>query len=77
MYYVYVLKRNKQKYYVGFTRDLKRRFAEHSKQYACELVYYEAYKTSKLARDREENLKSYGSAWQGLKRRIETHKKAG
>lgn len=36
----------------------------------CELVYYEAYNSEKLARTHERRLKYYGSAWRGLKRRI-------
>ena len=71
MYYVYVLQRKKRKeWYIGYTEDLKRRVKEHSIEYPCELVYYEAYSEERLARERERKLKSYGSAWRALKGRI-------
>jgi len=66
-YYVYVLKSiNKDFVYVGFTHDLRRRFAEHNnkenlstKHYApFELIHYEAYHNEKDAKRREEYLKS-------------------
>ena len=67
MYYVYVIKRN-NKFYFGFSKDLKRRFKQHAKNYSCEMVYYEAYATEKLARNREIKLKEYGGAWRSLRK---------
>ncbi|OGZ26849.1 MAG: hypothetical protein A2365_03770 [Candidatus Nealsonbacteria bacterium RIFOXYB1_FULL_40_15] len=69
MYCVYVLERNKE-FYIGYTKDLKRRIAEHKKNNEVNLLYYEAYSSEKIARDREKKLKYYGSAWRGLRKRI-------
>lgn len=61
-YYVYVLKSLKFDFiYVGFTRDLKKRFKEHNnkeelstKHYApFNLIHYEAYKNEKDAKRRK------------------------
>ncbi len=79
MFYTYLLRSKKdKKLYIGFTNDLRRRLQEHnsglseSTQFRrpFELVYYEAYKSEKDARKREENLKLFGRALGGLKRRI-------
>mgnify|MGYP001583051185 len=70
MHYTYILIRGKGEWYIGFTNDLKRRVSEHKKQYECSLVYYEAYSSEKLARNRERKLKNYGSAWRALRKRI-------
>lgn len=73
MEYVYILKNKRTKRtYIGYTKDLKRRLIEHKKEdNDIELVYYEAYNNIKQARLRERKLKLYGSAWRGLKRRLE------
>ena len=76
MYYVYVIKRD-NKFYFGFTNDLKRRFKQHSKKYSCEMLYYEAYMIEKLARERELNLKQYGGAWRSLRKRLNIIKGRG
>lgn len=79
MFYVYVLKSQKDKeLYVGSTNNLKRRVDEHqngksfSTQFRTpfELVYYEAYKNEKDAREREQGLKLRGNARRFLKERI-------
>ena len=70
MHYTYVLKRQKNEWYIGYTNDLRRRVAEYQKEGPCKLVYYEAYQSEKAARDRERKLKYYGSAWRALKKRI-------
>ena len=66
-YYVYVLKSQVKDFvYVGFTRDLKKRFKEHNnreelstKHYVpLELIFYEAYRNIKDAKRREEYLKT-------------------
>ena len=44
MYYVYLIKNHAERMtYIGYTKDLRRRFLEH-KDKKPELVYYEAYK---------------------------------
>ncbi len=67
MYYVYVLRGPKQ-FYIGSTRDLRKRFSEHQndKSFATRnrgpwrIVYYEASESEKDARKREKYLKT---AW--------------
>jgi predicted GIY-YIG superfamily endonuclease len=66
---MYIIERDK-KLYIGYTNDLVRRFEQHARDYKCALLYYEAYISEKSARNREWKLKQYGSAWQGLKKRI-------
>lgn len=54
--------------YIGSTKDLTKRFAEHNSGKVkstmfykpFELLYYEAYKTYRLARKRELELKKNG-----------------
>ncbi|MDO8269431.1 MAG: GIY-YIG nuclease family protein [Candidatus Levybacteria bacterium] len=67
MYYVYVLQSKKDKsLYIGYTRDLKRRIAEHSKGLSTytssrrpyALIFYESFISQKDAKHREEYLKS-------------------
>ena len=79
MFYVYILRSKKDKrLYIGYTNDLKRRVKEHelgkniSTAYRrpLSLVYYEAYLSREDAIAREENLKLFGRALGGLKRRI-------
>ena len=66
MFYIYLLERvDSQVYYLGYTADLKRRVREHNEGYGCQttrgyqwkLIYYEAYSTEELARNREKQLK--------------------
>lgn len=79
MFYVYLLRSKKDKeLYIGYTNDLRRRFEEHNSgmnrstksRRPFELIYYEAYKFQGDAKRREENLKLFGRALGGLKRRI-------
>ncbi len=71
MYYVYILKwKRNNKFYIGYTNDLKRRIKEHQKEDNFRMIYYEAYQSEKIARVRERKLKYYGSAWRALKKRI-------
>lgn len=79
MFYVYILRSKKDKnLYVGFTNDLRRRLQEHNSglnrstkhRRPFGLIYYEAYKSENDAKKREENLKLFGRALGGLKRRI-------
>ena len=79
MFYVYILKSKKDNnLYTGSTNNLKHRFKEHnlgkvtSTRYRIpfELIYYEAYKSEKDARNRESNLKLRAQAFTQLKKRI-------
>ena len=71
MYYVYIMKwRRNNKFYIGYTDDLKRRIKQHRREGDLNLIYYEAYQSEKIARQREKKLKYYGSAWRALKKRI-------
>ena len=79
MYYVYLLKSKKYgKRYIGSTNDLKRRFQEHNNgkvfstrnQKPLILVYYEAFRSEKDARIREQALKNYGQGITNLYKRI-------
>ncbi len=67
-YYVYVLKSLKDnKFYTGYTENLKLRFEEHQKGYVLstkdrrpfKLVYYESCLDKKDAIHREKYLKTY------------------
>ena len=75
MVYVYLLQSPKtRQIYIGLTEDLKRRVKEHqrlSKHSGWRLIYYEAYLSREDAVKREQMLKHYGSAKQGLLKRLE------
>ena len=71
MYYTYILKWLKNnEFYIGYTSDLKQRIKQHQGEGKLRLIYYEAYLSEKIARNRERKLKYYGSAWRALKQRI-------
>ena len=78
MYYVYLLRDIKNKIYIGFTSNLRRRIREHQlgkvfttrKMDKPQLIYYEAYSTKLLAIEREGQLKRFGSAYYGLIKRL-------
>ena len=66
-YYVYVLRSLVKAWiYIGYTENLKKRFAEHNsgesqstaKYKPYELIHYEAYKSMKDAKRREMYLKT-------------------
>lgn len=65
-YYVYLLEGKNDNLYIGYTRDLRRRFKEHNrklnfstKSFApWRLIFYEAYLSEKDARRREKYLKT-------------------
>lgn len=68
MYYTYVLRSGKdEKWYIGFTKDLKLRLEQHDKglvestkqRRPFQLVYYEACLSQDDATKREKYLKSY------------------
>jgi len=79
MFYVYVLKSKKDgKCYIGSANDLKRRLEEHNSGKVVStknrrplmLVYYEAFRSEKDARRREQTLKNYGQGITNLYKRI-------
>lgn len=79
MYYMYVLKSLKDdRLYIGYTNNLKLRIEEHQNgdvestrhRKPIELLYYEAYRTEDSARERERQLKQFGSAYTGLMKRL-------
>ena len=77
MYYVYILKNEEEKIYIGYTGDLKRRFKEHNQTKSgytqkgkWELIYYEGYKNQQDSQEREKQLKNHGQAKRWLKERI-------
>lgn len=79
MFYVYILKSRKdEKLYIGYTEDLRRRFAEHNRgenratksRVPLDLLYYEAYASQADAKARERRLKSSAGANTALKRRL-------
>lgn len=80
MYYVYVLQSESDAgLYIGFTADLRQRFAQHQAGDSCatafrrpwRLIYYEAYRMRQDAEGREKFLKS-GAGRQYLRKQC-TH----
>jgi len=81
MYYTYVLLSSKdERFYTGYTRDLKLGFEQHSKgevestgdRRPFELIYYEACIDQKDAFKREKYLKTYhGKRY--LQRRLKSY----
>ena len=83
MHYVYILKNEKEKMYIGQTQDLNERVRQHNagnnkstKNQQWTLVYYEAYKSKDDALIRERRLKQHGQAKRKLKERIENSLRA-
>ena len=72
MYYVYVLRdKISNTPYIDKTNNLEQSLKQHqTANKNIELVYYEAYKEEKMARNRENTLNTHGSAWEGLRRRL-------
>ena len=80
MNYVYLLKCKKvggKIYYIGSSGDLRKRFNQHvkgevktTKNRNPELIYYEAFNDKYLALERETGLKSSGSVYNALLRRL-------
>ena len=76
MYYVYVLKQKNDRYYYGYTSDLRKRVSEHvngdvktTRGQEPKLVYYETFKEKREALKREKFIKS-GQGREQIKRRI-------
>ena len=77
MYYVYILKSERDETYIGFTSNLRRRFDAHI--FRFEYLYkranlgidlHEAYVSVDLARKRERVLKGHGRTKQALLKRL-------
>ena len=80
MFYIYILQSEKDKrFYVGYTADLRKRFAEHNSgkvestrhRRPFELMYYEAFKYEADARAQELFYKT-GQGRRILKARLKT-----
>jgi putative endonuclease len=79
MFYIYIIKSKKDnKLYIRFTRDLRKRLLQHNQRLNKStkfrvpfvLIYYEAYVSTKDARDRERKLKQFKNSYAELKKRI-------
>ena len=77
MFYLYVLRGEDGRHYVGYTSDLKKRFEQHqgglnssTRYQRWRLVYYEDYEREDLARERERKLKAHGRSYQLLIARL-------
>ncbi len=72
MFYLYILQHKiSHRIYIGSTNDLRRRINQHLKKNKFWiLIYYEAYRLEKDAREREQKLKYHGTSLANLKRRI-------
>jgi len=78
MYYVYLLRDKNGVFYVGYSSDLRQRINEHRlgkvrttrKMKEPKLVYFEAYASEELAKEREKKLKQFGSSFNGLLKRL-------
>jgi len=68
MYYIYVIKK-KNKSYIGYTNNLQRRMKEHQAK-EPDLIYYEAYRDKRDAKNREMKLKQRGQTIRRLKERL-------
>lgn len=77
MFYVYVLKNEKDHLYTGFTYDLRKRFKEHNDKKSAytsyrapyKLIYYEVCLDESDTRQREKYLKS-GTGKRFIKSRL-------
>lgn len=85
MHYVYLLRYKGEqsgKYYIGCTKNLRKRIEEHKDSAGCQttqnvddstqwkLIYYEAYREKSDATRREARLKDYGAARGHLYKRV-------
>ena len=79
MYYVYVIKSDKNNIYIGYATDVNKRLDQHNNEInksstlnqRWDLVYYEAYLDKEDALRRERQLKSHGNSKRFLYQRIE------
>ena len=80
MFYVYLLKIEGIKgknFYIGYAADLRKRLKEHysgevktTRNKNPKLIYYEAYSDKYLALKREKGIKSSGSVYTSLIKRL-------
>jgi len=79
MFFIYLLKSDQgEHFYIGYSANLRRRLSEHhqGKVYSTKrfqpwkLVYYEAYLDEVQAKNRELQLKQYGSVYTHLLKRL-------
>ena len=79
MHYVYLLRSQvTNKFYIGSTSDLKKRFYQHNQGnntstksgIPWDIVYYEAYSEKTFALATERKLKQYGRGLVELKKRL-------
>jgi len=79
MYYVYLLQSKKDEgFYIGFSANIEKRMIDHQEglvdstkhRRPLALIYYECYSQESYAREREKKLKSFGSAYIGLLKRL-------
>ena len=78
MYYVYVIRNEKNELYIGYTNDLEKRLQQHNSihrgytnGHEWKYVYYEAYLNQEDARLRERRLKEHGQTKRRLRERIQ------
>ncbi|WP_445736571.1 GIY-YIG nuclease family protein [Mariniflexile sp.] len=72
-YYCYILSdKNREFLYVGYSNDLKKRITQHKsgtganftkKYFVFDLIYFEIFNNSNLARKREKQLKNWHKEW--------------
>ncbi|PIX91190.1 MAG: hypothetical protein COZ28_00225, partial [Candidatus Moranbacteria bacterium CG_4_10_14_3_um_filter_44_15] len=78
VFYVYLIKNEKNEIYTGCTSDLRKRIAEHNKNRVAytkhkglwEIRYYEAFSCKYDAFKREKSLKRHARGTQELKERL-------
>ena len=77
MFYVYLIEDEAGHVYIGYTSDLRRRVVEHNagqnastRGRTWSLLYYEAYVSERVARNREQKLKHHGRVRQLLLQRL-------
>ena len=84
MHYIYVIKNNEGKMYIGYSRNLKSRIKDHNsgkgsrmtkKSKLWKLIYLEGYLNQKDALGREKFLKG-GSGLKYLKKQLRYYSKA-
>lgn len=79
MFFVYLLQSEKDgSFYIGRTQNLDKRLNEHnagkvyytSRKLPWQRIYQEGYLHEELSKEREKQLKKFGSAYVGLMKRL-------
>jgi putative endonuclease len=77
MHYVYLLQDKNKHFYIGCTKDLRKRFAEHNSGKSnytrgkkWHLIYYESYLSKYDAFEREKKLKNFSQSFAHLRNRL-------